>query len=97
VPETYDFTLTNDDTPSVTVLGAGRKVDSNCEMTSRDVSKGEFDAAVMHSSITRIHHYGTVTYRDVFEERQWTNFCFALDWSATGVSARTTPYHNDAS
>jgi hypothetical protein len=93
-----DFSIGAVENPSNIVLGAGRKIGTSSRLSRHDVTMEEFTDAVSDNGHTRIYTYGKVTYTDVFDDRQWTNFCFYFQWSGSEkVEAIASEYHNEAS
>jgi hypothetical protein len=93
----FDFTLGNVPDPSVAVLGAGEFSESPIG-PEEPFDGNEMMAARDRESGRRIYAWGTITYRDVFGGRQYTNFCGSILFMADGSHAgRTDEHHNDAS
>jgi hypothetical protein len=90
-----NFTLISGPDPSVSVLGAGEPIASECNTL--------FDGNAMmcaeesELSKKRIYIWGTVTYRDVFGGDHWTNFCSSLIFRESEYVVHASEHHNDAS
>jgi hypothetical protein len=52
---------------------------------------------IFTAQTVRLYVYGTVTYRDAFKRRRWTNFCYSIVWlPRRGNMWHATTRHNDA-
>lgn len=92
-----DFSLVDPGDPSVSVLGAGQTVSSASALKGSETFQEEFDEATAENGWLRVYTYGTVFYTDVFENPQWTNFCFYFQWEGKSkIAATASEYHNDA-
>jgi hypothetical protein len=79
-------------------LGAGQIVSTTSSFSGSETFQEEFDEATKENGWLRIYTYGTVFYSDVFDDPQWTNFCFYFQWKDEHQLAATgSQYHNDAS
>jgi hypothetical protein len=96
IPLPFNFTLISGPDPSVSLLGAGESIESesrpnepfdgNAMMVAKEPECG-----------AQIYTWGTVTYRDVFGNDQWTNFCSSLIFRGDEILAHASEHHNDAS
>jgi hypothetical protein len=97
VSKSFDFSIVDPGGPSASLLGAGQEVASDSSLGPGDTLKEEWDEALSDDGWLKIYTYGTITYYDVFNNRQWTNFCLYFEWKKNEVEATTSEYHNDAS
>jgi hypothetical protein len=93
----FDFSIPEPGEPSVGLLGASQEVASASSLGPSDTRKEEFDEASSDEGWLRIYTYGTVSYFDIFNDPQWTNFCFYFQWTHNEIEATANEDHNDAS
>jgi hypothetical protein len=97
-PVGFDFSLIDPGEPSAAVLGAGRTFNAASAIEENEMPIEEWDEASSKNGWLRVYTYGTVTYDDVFNRPQWTQFCFYMQWDThTHVAGTVSQYHNDAS
>ena len=100
VEAAFNFDLDLGKDPSAMTLGSQECVehDSIAERVLSDVELAEVTSPTTpHSAGRRLYSYGTATYRDIFGQNRYTNFCFSLIWDEDGSGvAHASQYHNDA-
>lgn len=95
IPSGYDFSLPPSTPKSVTTLGPGKSKFTNSIM-KRKLTLSEL-RLVARSPTNRLCLYGTVRYRDSFNEWHYTNFCFTfLFGMRRHPQWNTTQQHNDS-
>jgi hypothetical protein len=92
----FDFTLRTGDDPSRTVLGAGQDIESDSP-AELPFDGDEMMRAKNPEGGFRIYTWGSVTYRDVFGRKHYTNFCSSLIFQGRKAIAHASEHHNDAS
>jgi hypothetical protein len=92
----FDFTLISGPDPSVAVLGSGETTESESR-PNKPFDGNEMMIAMDPEAGARIYAWGTVTYRDVFDRPQHTNFCSSLIFDGSEAIAHASEHHNDAS
>jgi hypothetical protein len=99
--ENFDFTIPDMENASVSALGAGRITLSRSP--SDPMTPDTWKQISSENSGKRLCTYGTITYRDIFNDPQYTNICsvhlIEID-QKTGrmsVTGRVADRHNDAS
>ncbi len=92
----FDFTLVSGPDPSAAVLGAGELTESESR-PERPFGGDEMMMARAEEAGARIYTWGTITYRDVFGNAHYTNFCSSLIFVDGKVIAHASEHHNDAS
>jgi hypothetical protein len=88
LPEGFDFSIEDPGNPSVSTLGRDRDVGHASELTTKDVARQRFDAALADDAAEVIYTFGTATYRDAFGDPQHTNFCVYFAWEKDRVTCR---------
>jgi hypothetical protein len=91
----FDFTLRTGDDPSRTVLGAGQDIESESP-AEKPFTGDEMMRAKNPEGGFRIYTWGSVTYRDVFGRKHYTNFCSSLIFDERAALAHASEHHNDA-
>jgi hypothetical protein len=96
----FDFSLKTGEGPSVGLIGPGQC--TGIESMSDALTKDDW-IILKWDKTKRLCTYGTVTYRDVFDDPQWTHFCIShfieIDESTGRITTtgRTAERHNEAS
>lgn len=91
----FGFTLRTGDDPSRAVLGAGQETESESP-AERPFTGDEMMRAKSPEGGFRIYTWGSVTYRDVFGHKHYTNFCSSLLFNKSEPIAHASEHHNDA-
>jgi hypothetical protein len=102
-PPDFDFTLISGEDPSVGLLGPGEDTETGAD--SEPLSGDDWLEIRHGDENRRLCTYGTVTYRDAFGDKQYTNFCVSHVFEITplpggekiAIVSRTAARHNDAS
>jgi hypothetical protein len=92
----FNFTLISGPDPSASLLGSNESIESESEPNEPFDGNAMMVAAEPESG-ARIYTWGTITYRDVFGNNQWTNFCSSLIFRESEYVAHASGHHNDAS
>lgn len=102
LPSTFEFSIPSLDNPSTVVLGSQQA--THAEGRSDPMTPITWRQLLSSGSGKSMYTYGTVTYRDVFGDPQYTNFCTRHFFEVLDVSAgrfritgQPTEKHNDAS
>jgi hypothetical protein len=110
-PAGFNFTLPDLDDPSVGLLGPQQSTEA--DSLSDPLTAANWESMASAEGGKRLCTYGTVTYRDIFDQTQYTNFCVShvltfipIDEEASArdrgkvrvsVSSQTAKPHNDTS
>lgn len=95
LPADFNFPLPPLAYPSVSVIGPHQNKFMIIPALRR-FTMNELHEILLHGSM-RLYVYGTVTYRDVFTEVWYSNFCFTFNWGSLGSPVHMTSHvHNDA-
>jgi hypothetical protein len=93
----FDFALGSGADLSRSVLGAGRDAESTSS-AERPFNADEMARGRNREGDSRIYTWGSVSYRDVFGRKHFTNFCSSLLFGEDGKPvAHASEHHNDAS
>jgi hypothetical protein len=101
IPDDFDFTLPDRGDASKGMLGPLQ--DTGSETASDPMTPDGWQAITRVESGRRLCSYGTVTYRDGFGQRRYTNFCVIQvaevvdrNRGAIRITGQTADRHNDA-
>jgi hypothetical protein len=91
----FDFSLLTGNDPSRAVLGAGQETGSESP-ANKFFTGDEMMRAENPEGGFRIYTWGSVTYRDVFGHKHYTNFCSSLIFTKREAMVHASEHHNDA-
>ena len=92
VGSTFDVSVSEHDSQGT--LGAGERMDTPIP-AGRMLTDDELRGVKSRQGVA-MYVYGSVTYRDTFDDTHHTNFCYYAAWDGANVRGEMSKQHNDA-